>query len=59
MTDEDLMSMAQDANDGINNVDCFGVADPIRLCGATAELEKRGYEISESTKLEFTQKGVA
>jgi len=58
-TDVHLISCAQEAHETMRlshmGVGCHGVGDVMRLEGALNELEARGYEIEEESKLCITK----
>jgi len=58
-TDKRLIDTAKDAHETMRlshmGVGCHGVGDVMRLEGALNELEARGYEIEEESKLCITK----
>jgi len=51
MSNKELVETARSLWNMIYDAECYGVRDMFYLSEALEELEKRGYEIRESTKL--------
>ena len=52
-TDTELMAQAKELFSSIYEVDCFGIKDLVRYELVCRELERRGYEVDETKKLEI------
>jgi len=55
--DESLISQAKELFDSIVVTQCYGINDFRRYWAVLDELERRGYEIDETQKIEITKGG--
>jgi len=56
MSDNQLIGEALALYDSIHVIECYGGKDMLYLNAVTAELEKRGYEVTDTNKLTFKRK---
>ena len=55
-SDKQLKHSAIDLHDSIYNIQCYGVHDLMECEAILDELDRRGYEIEESSVLKFEKK---